>query len=171
MFHRRRMGATINSTKHYVQRANLAVPSGTRTSFLISNSVVLPATGATSEVREGSVIKAIFIELWLKGQGASDSDTQFNIAFEKVDGASPAGIDFTEMQNMGSYDNKKNILFTSQGVIGGIGGGQSIPVMRSWFKIPKGKQRQGLGDFIQVSIASTGEILNVCGLATYKEYF
>jgi len=166
----RRMLAPINTIKHYVQRSNLQITSGTRTSFLIAQSVVAPATAATSDVKEGSILKAIFIEIWIKGEGASDADTQFNILYEKVPGAAAAGATYTDMLNMGAYDNKKNIFFSGQGVIGGLGGGNAIPVMRAWYKVPKGKQRMGLGDFLQVSIASTGQTMQVCGLSTYKEY-
>ncbi len=109
--------------------------------------------------------------MWLKGEGAADADTQFIVTFEKVPGAAAAGMDFTDMANIGAYPNKKNILFVSQGVIGGLTGGQSVAVMRNWYKIPKGKQRQGLGDFFQVHIAAIGQAIQVCGFATYKEYY
>ncbi len=166
----RRMLAPINTIKHYVQRTNLAVASGARTSFVIIQAVVAPATSNSSDVREGSIIKAVFIEIWVKGTGAADADTQFNILLEKLPGAASAGASYANMLNMGSYDNKKNILFAGQGVIGGVGGGQGVPVMREWYKLPKGKQRFGAGDVLQVSVATTGEGMQVCGLSTYKEF-
>ncbi len=169
MFHRRRMVAPINSVKHYVQRENAPITAATRVALIVANAVIAPANSATEEVREGSIIKAIFLELWLKGQGASDSDAKFQMALEKAPG-DQAGVTFTDMNNMQAYDNKKNVLFFSQGVIGGIGGGQSIPVVRQWFKIPKGKQRMGLGDALVASVSATSEIIQLCGFSTYKEY-
>ncbi len=160
----------ITSIKHYVQRTNTAIASGARTSFVIIQGVVAPAASATSDVREGASVTSVFIEIWIKGTGASDADTQFNVLLEKVDGAAAAGASFSDMGNMMAYDNKKNILFAGQGVVGGVGGGQAIPIMRGWYKIPRGKSRWGLGDFLQVSVSTTGEGMQMCGLATYKEF-
>jgi len=43
--------------------------------------------------------------------------------------------------------------------------------MRGWYKIPKTKQRFGLGDRLVLQIASQGtDALDFCGFATYKEY-
>ncbi len=166
----RRMVAPINAIKHYVQKTNTVITSGARNSTVLIHAVAVSDVSSTDDVVEGSIVKAIYCEWWIKGTGTADADTQFNVVLEKVPGAGATGIDFTEMLNMGSYDNKKNIFFAGQGVIGGIGGGQAIPILRGWYKIPKGKQRFGLGDFFQISVASTGETAQECGFATYKEY-
>ncbi len=167
----RRMLAPIMSIKHYIQHTNVTVASGARDSFLIAAGVVAPATTLATDVIQGSVIKAVFIEVWAKGNGASDADTQFVCLFEKVPGAGgTVGASFANLATLASYDNKKNVFFVSQGVIGGVGGGQSVPILRQWFKIPKGKQRMGLGDTLNVAISTTGEAMQVCGISTYKEY-
>ncbi len=165
----RRMLAPINSVKHYVQRATANIVSGTRVGVVLSDAVVAPATSTTADVREGAIIKAMYLEFWVKGTGASDAFTQFIGVLEKAPG-DQVGVTFTDMTNMSSYDNKKNVLYMTQGVIGGIGGGQSVPIVRQWFKIPKGKQRQGKGDAIIFSIASIGTTAQHCGFTTYKEY-
>ncbi len=70
------------------------------------------------------------------------------------------------------YDNKKNILFTAQGLLTPNDGGQ-VPVLRGWYKIPKGKQRFGLKDKLSVAVRNnnaTAIDINFCGLAIYKEY-
>ncbi len=46
----------------------------------------------------------------------------------------------------------------------------SVALVRQWFKIPKGKQRFGLGDQLFVTAQSTGQDFQLCGFATYKEY-
>ncbi len=73
------------------------------------------------------------------------------------------------MNNLMVYPNKKNILFYSQGVIGDLTT-QSIPVVRNWFLIPKGKQRMGLGDKIVETLTATAAVIQNCGFSTYKEY-
>ncbi len=164
----RRMLAPINSVKHYINVENASLANNARRTIVLVDAAPAPATSSTDQVKEGSLVKAIFIEFWLKSNAASGSEVKFQYAIEKV----PTGADsltFTQLNNMQSYDNKKNVLFYSQGVLGDLTTG-SIPVVRQWFKIPKGKQRFGLGDKLVMSIGGTGATINNCGFATYKEY-
>ncbi len=164
----RRMLAPINSVKHYVQKENATVASGAREGVVLIDATAAPATSATSDVKEGSIVKAAFIELWVKSNASAGTDTKFQFQLEKVP-AGQVGISFTQMNNLSAYDNKKNTLFYSQGVLGDLTT-QAIPVVRQWFKIPKGKQRFGLGDRLIMNITATGAEINTCGFSTYKEY-
>ncbi len=164
------MLAPIVTVKHYVQTTNAAIASGAATFVSLVVAVAntsLPS--ATNHVKEGSIVKAIYIEHWVKGTAATDGDVQFNFSVFKNPGGSNNMV-YADMVNMMAYDNKKNILFSAQGVIGGIGGGQAVPVLRQWIKIPKGKQRFGLNDKLQLGVAFTGTTGQHCGLAVFKEY-
>jgi len=164
----RRMLAPINTIKHYVAQSNTNIATGAVQHLTLVNALAKGAARtAASSVEEGAIIKAIHIEFWICGvlDGAT---SQFVFVVYKL----PAGQSSptaTDMANLGSWDNKKNILFSSQGVFPEGESSQSIPVMREWQKVPKGKQRFGLGDRFSVSFFSVGT-LQVCGLATYKEY-
>ncbi len=166
----RRMQAPINSIKHYVPRTNVGVNSGAILNETIVESVVAPATTNAFEVKEGSIVKAVYIEAWIQNSGATSTINQFNVALEKLPGNS-ADMTVSQSLNLGGYPNKKNILFAAQGNQGaaedGVGG---MPVLRNWVLIPKGKQRFGLGDKIVLNVTSTGQTLNLCGISTYKEY-
>ncbi len=169
-FRRTGMRSPINSRKHFVQFANTVVAAGARQPLTIVTSVVAPAVATTQSVVEGSVIKAIHLEYWIIGSGATNTDTQFIFTVEKVP-VGATGITFTQMANLMSYENKRNIFYTSQGVLGPmIDGSPSIPLIKDWLLIPKGKQRFGLGDKVQVSLAAIGTTINLCGVAIYKEY-
>ncbi len=164
----RRMLAPINSVKHYVQMENATVASGARKGVVLVDATAAPATSNTSDVKEGSLVKACFIEVWIKSNATAGTDTKFQFSLEKI----PTGADsasFTQMNNLQAYDNKKNILFYSQGVLGDLTT-QAVPIVRQWFKIPKGKQRFGLGDRLVMNITATGFEINTCGFSTYKEY-
>ncbi len=165
---RRGMLAPISSIKHYVAQTNVNVATGVT---LVHTSVDAVAKGAlrsaTNIVEEGAVIKAIHLEYWLKGV-ATSSTSQFVFIVYKL----PSGLaipDSTDMAALQAWPNKKNILFSSQGVLSQADAGQSIPVVRDWIKIPKGKQRFGLEDKFQIAIFTVGT-LNICGLVVYKEY-
>ncbi len=167
---RRRMQAPINTRKHFVPFTNTVVANGVRQALTVVQSVVAPAVANVFEVKEGSVLKAIHVEYWIINTGATNTDTQFIFTVEKVPVGAP-GVTFTNMSNLMSYENKRNIFYTSQGVLGPqIDGSPSIPVIKDWLLIPKGKQRFGLGDRIQVSLAAIGTTINFCGISIYKEY-
>ncbi len=164
----RRMLAPINTVKHYVQLENSTIASGAARGNAVVDAVIAPAAANTRDVREGAIVKAIFFESWVKSNASAGTDTKFQTAIEKVPAGATA-LTFTQMNNLQAYDNKKNILFYSQGVIGDLTT-QAIPIVRNWFKIPKGKQRMGLGDRIVLTTTSTGAEINHCGFTTFKEY-
>ncbi len=163
------MQPPINSIKHYVHRTNVAVGTGVLQSNIIAESVVAPATANAFSVKEGAVIKAIFVEIWLIHTGAATVVSQVAIIVEKRPGNS-VGMTAAQALNLGAYPNKKNILFVSQGLLTSREVGGPIPLLRSWVMIPKGKQRMGLDDQLILHIAPIGATANVCGIFTYKEF-
>ncbi len=168
MMHRRRLVAPINSIKHYVNIENAKVLTTARRSIVVVNAVVQTGVAQFADVVEGSIVKAIWLELWLHSIADAGTDTKFQFVFEKVP-AGQASITFTQMNSLMTYPNKKNVFFTSQGVMGDKTTA-ALPVVRGWQKIPKGKQRMGLGDSLVMSISATAFDIDTCGLSTYKEY-
>ncbi len=166
----RRMLAPINSIKHYVPQSLSTIASGTVTGRSVLNTVAPPATASSDEVRIGAVVKAVYIEVWLIGGEVSGTNTSFLVAIEKRPSGAPA-MTFANTQNLNAYGNKRNILYTTQGVVGSDQGGQgAVPVVRGWFKIPKGKQRMGQTDRIVCNISALANALIFCGQFIYKEY-
>ncbi len=165
---KRRVLAPIVTRKHYVHRTNASIASGALVANLVTDAVVAPATTLASDVAEGSVVKAVHLEIWLRSGGVAGSTTQFIVIVEKLPTGNPI-MTAAQSLNLGAYPNKKNILYTTQGVIGGTDN-NSIAVLRDWILIPKGKQRQGLGDRIVVNVSTVGQAMNNCGLFTYKEF-
>ncbi len=165
----RRMVAPINSVKHYVGQPKFAVALGTRTTLEVADVVVPPVSPEREKVSEGSLIKAIYFEFWLSAEATSGVLNTFVMTIEK----SPSGVAdpaFSDMFNLGGYANKKNILYTTQAIVGTSFDGPAIPVIRNWLKIPKGKQRMGHKDRILITFASQDVTMAVCGFTTYKEY-
>ncbi len=161
------MRAPIHSTKHYVQMSLSTVTTGAEVDTILVGAVPVADKTAVSEVEEGALVKAIFVELWLIGSTANQF---FTVILAKYpSGVAPATI--ADMAALGDWDNKKNVLYTTQGLASNDGIAAPIPVIRQWFKIPKGKQRFGINDRIRLQVASRGDSNIVfCGFATYKEY-
>ena len=133
----RRMLAPINSIKHYINVENAEISTGGARTINVVTAVAQNAVAATTDVVEGSIVKAVFIEIWLKSKASAGSDTKFQLAVEK-NPAGSAPVTFIEMNNLMAYENKRNIYFYSQGVMGDLTT-QALPVIRQWFKIPRGK--------------------------------
>ncbi len=165
---RHRMLATINSVKHYIP-VNLTV---TATSGITQISLVeaqeLQDVAIAQDVRSGAVVKAVYVELWMIANHATSFCT-FTASLEKIPAAATA-MTFAQSQNLTDYPNKKNVLYTTQGIVGSAEN-NAVPFFRGWFKIPKGKQRMGLGDQIVVNISAITVGVQHCGMSVFKEYF
>ncbi len=162
------MKSPINSTKHYVQMSLATVAAAAVTNTELVDAIALASVGAgAEECRSGCVIKAIYIELWVRGQDTSPG--AFQVALTKVDGGG-SNPTFANMGNMMDFEGKKQVFYFSQG-LSNVSGADAVPVFRGWLKIPKGKQRFGLRDKFIVSVAALALDVNFCGFATYKEYY
>ncbi len=164
----RGMLAPINSVKHYVHRQNTLVASGVVLNHNMVNAAIAPATATSATVKEGAIVKSIFYEYWVLSDGATATTTQFNFMIEKLPNLAPS-ITAAQMINLTAYPNKKNVMFTSQGVIAGEDT-NSVPLIRGWLLVPKGKQRFGLSDRLNVNFTATGQGIRICGISIYKEY-
>ncbi len=156
----------VHSIKHYVQFSLATVVGGTPTALSVADSVSVDAINLVNEVQEGSVIKAIYVEIWLRAGSTTASSGQMVIYKRQADTTNPTA---TEMAALGDWDNKRNIFYTTMGLFNDQDA-DAIAAFKGWIKIPKGKQRMALGDNLNISIFAPTIDLHVCGFATYKEY-
>ncbi len=161
------MRPVINTEKHIIQVSLSTIAAGAVTNFVFGTAVAVP-TSALGDLREGCKISAIYLEMWIQTDDATLGSSIVTV--EKVSGAVTTLMTAAESAALGSYDNKKNIFYTQMGL---TPNNVSYPMasVRGWFKIPKSKQRFGLGDRIVVNIHAQSNGLNVCGFGTYKEQF
>ncbi len=159
------MRPIIQSKKHYVQTSLATVTAGTPTNIVLVKTVA-DTPDTVEEVHEGAIVKAIYIELWLRSGSATNSSGQTIFYKKSSDTTNPSA---TDMAALGDWDNKKNIFYTTMGLINDVDS-LALPIFKGWIKIPKGKQRFGLADKFQITIFSPTVDQHVCGFATYKEY-
>ncbi len=162
------MKPPITSRKHYVQWSLYEIASVTNVAKNIAHSVPLLSVNTPDEVQEGSVIKAVFLELWLTSS-ANDGTEVVIVSKTTKDAVGPT---YAQAIALDSYNDKKNVLFTHQGLSANDGINNPSAAFRGWIKIPKSKQRFGLGDNLVLSVANPHPTndLDACGFATYKEY-
>ncbi len=160
------MRPPIHSKKHYFQTTLSTVTNGAITNQILVESKEAPT--AVNDVVEGALVKAIFVEYWLLQ--ASNSIGSFTAGLYK-NTAGASTLSTGEAAALGDFKGKKDILFVTQGLAPANSTFQ-LNLCRTWFKIPKGKQRMGLGDKIQFFIRNNNatDDINFCGFATYKEY-
>jgi len=128
------------------------------------------APSAPSHVAEGATVKACYVEFWVSQDSSSVVGSYTVVLFK--DPGNTSGMTAAQMAALHDYSNKKNILFTGQGLLTPNDGGQ-VPVLRGWYKIPKGKQRFGLGDTMKISLRNNNlaaNDVNFCGVVVFKEY-
>ncbi len=163
------MRAPIVSRKHIVQHTQFVVASAAVTTFDDIHAVAIQDVNTAAEVVEGSVIKAVYVEMWLTSNTSVEPAGSLVMIVEKSQSAN-IEPSFTNMTTLDAYENKKNILYTTQGIVGS-NTANPVPFIRQWIKIPKSKQRFGLQDKLRIVVAAIGaEDLSGCGLTIYKSY-
>ncbi len=161
------MKPPIHSRKHLVQFPFDSIATGLAQNIVLAVAVNATVANSAFEVAEGSVIKAVFVELWL--QNSANDGHQVVVVQKNTDG--DTGCTFAELAALDAYTVKKNILHTHEGLSSNDGVGNPQAVIRQWIKIPKSKQRFGLGDQLNMNISNpSSNNLNRCGIAIYKEY-
>ncbi len=157
----------IHSTKHYEQISIATVAAATKLDTPLISAVAVVNKNAPNEVEEGSIIKAIYIEYWVRSAEVS-AGSGINCMYKNPGGSVP--FTTTELAQINDAENKKNVFWFQQGLFNDVDA-DAIAIMKGWYKIPKSKQRFGLGDRLFLSTSANGAIdLHVCGFATFKEY-
>ncbi len=161
------MRPRVNVEKHIVQRSLFSVASGAVDVFFAANAKQAPVAATPQDVREGSVITAIYVEMW--GVSSDSVVGSTIVTLEKLMGGMTAPA-AGNMAALDSYTNKKNILFTQMGLIGD-NNTYPMPLIKGWFKIPKGKQRFGIDDRLTLTIFAQSNPITCCGFYIFKEQF
>ncbi len=156
----------VHSIKHYVQFSISTVTGGAADTLVAALAVARDANNIVSDVDEGSSIKAVYLELWARAGSTTPASGQMIFYKSPSDASNPNA---TNMAALGDWDGKKNILYTTMGLFNDQDA-DAIAIHKGWIKIPKGKQRMGLGDELKITVFSPTIDLQICGFVTYKEY-
>ncbi len=163
------MRPIISSKKHYVQISQATVSQG----LLVNTEIVDAIEGSHSSpthISEGDIVKAVYVEFWL-GTASATIVGSYTVVIYKNPG-SGHGLTSGEAAALHDYTNKKNVFFASQALSPPTDGGL-VNVIKTWIKIPKGKQRFGLADRFTIAIRNnnaTAVDLNFCGICIFKSY-
>ncbi len=161
------MRPTINTEKHIVQQSLAAVASGAISFVEFIDAKANPSAATPADCREGCVVSAIYIEMWATSDDATAGTTICTV--ERLP-SGRASMSAAQSAALDGYDNKKNVLNIMMGLIG-PNTQYPMNLVKGWFKIPKGKQRFGIGDRLGLNIHAQSNGMSFCGFATYKEQY
>jgi len=162
------MRPTINTEKHFVQRSLFGIVAG---AINVSTIAFAPQTFVATNnthVRVGAIVSAVYVEIWLTSDDAAQGSVICTL--EKRPGTS-AAMTAAQSAALDAYGNKKNILHTQMGLLGPNVSTIPLPIVKGWFKIPKGKQRFGLNDSLVFNILAQSNGVSGCGFSLYKEQY
>ncbi len=75
-----------------------------------------------------------------------------------------------DVASVGTSDSKRFVIHQEMIMLNNLAGGNPRTMFQGVIKIPRGMQRQGNDDFLQVSIKSTAVNIALCIQCIYKEY-
>ncbi len=162
------MRPRVNTRKHYIQSSIDTTASGALKELVLVDAVAVPDVSANSEVVEGAIISAVYLEMWITTDDAAVNGSAI-VVLEKLPGTGTK-IAAGQIAALDVYVNKKNIFYTQMGLTPKLGT-YPMAVVRGWFKIPKSKQRFGLRDQLRLTIFAQSDGITTCGFATFKEQF
>ncbi len=162
------MRPIISSKKHYNQVTLTNVAAGAASTTIIALAIEGEAS-TPDHVKEGAVVKAVWVEMWAQSDSASVTGSATAIIYKNPGGNANATA--ANVAALHDYDNKKNIFYATQGLMPTTDGGLFV-IFKGWVKIPKGKQRMGLGDKINLTVRNNNgtDDINICGMFTFKSY-
>ncbi len=163
------MRPVIQSRKHYVQLSQSQIAQSILLETTISESIEGVHSTPTT-IAEGAIVKAVWVEVWLSQDSATVIGS-FTAGFYKAPGGENK-VSAGDSQALHDYNNKKNLFYVTQGLAPQNDSGLML-LFKGWIKVPKSKQRQGLGDKLIFFVRNnnvTAIDIEVCGLFIYKEY-
>ena len=158
---------TITSEKHINQSSQQTLTGpGTIVAVNLATAKHAVDPASANDVPVGATIKAVYVELWILAEGNAIGAT--TVTVEKLISGS-GSMSFGNSSALHNYDNKNNIFYSTQGIMGEANTNPT-PFVRQWIKIPKGKQRWSLGDKLVINISAITSDITFCGLYIYKAY-
>ncbi len=161
------MRPTINTEKHIVQRSLFTIASGAVDNFFIANAKQAPVAATPQDIREGAKISAVYVEMWATSDDTAQGSTVVTLQ-KLMGGQTPPAAG--NMAALDSWTNKKNILHTQMGLVG-PNTQYPMPLLKGWFKIPKGKQRFSIDDRLTLTIFGQSNGMQCCGFFLFKEQY
>ncbi len=152
----------INSVKNIVDGTFLGVGAAAITTVGLVD-VVNTYAGGVTEVPIGAKVSSVYLFVQVISTGTGTANADFYII------ARPAAVVNPVPGTTGGNIARRFILHEEKGIPGNSGDGAAPLTFRGVIKIPRGRQRMGEGDVVQLVIRSA-DGYNACVKCIYKFY-
>ncbi len=158
----------INSIKNQPNGFD-AGSAGANAFVLIAKAVNTPSSIVSTDVSQGCIVKAIWVELWITASAtvAEGVTTGIDAYIWKNPGGN---LTAPAPGSVGTSNEKKFVFKSWKGLIGSRKEGFPAYTWRGWVRVPKIYQRMGTDDLLQLVFKSTGVNTLVCNNFIYKWY-
>ncbi len=153
----------INSVKNIVDSTVLGVAAGTQTKVLVAGAVN-DYTGGVADVPTGCTIKSVYLFIQILPTASTE-----NVDWYLYKGPLDINAGMPAPGATGGDANRKYILHEEKGIPGNAADGAYPLTFKGVIKIPRGRQRMGESDRIQINMVGAG-IYNACLKCIYKFY-
>ncbi len=157
----------IDSDKHEVRYSNLLEAGSAVRQVTIAKGVNVEDITLDTDVKTGSIIKAIFFELNWNVEGNITTVIDWVLVKGKTGQSGTADFD----PAVPNQPNRSQVFLWGMEMPAGINNSSAVKRIGTLL-IPKGKQRMSEGDFwvLLYRFAASGNIADSCGHFIYKEY-
>ncbi len=167
-FRRRMSLRPINRIKHVIDFQG-GVTLGVQTQRTLVNTVASPALSAQEEVEFGSKINGIYLKAEVSATSGTALANVYMMIFKNPGG----NLTLPNANSVGNNDNKKFSIHQEMIMLQKFDADVS-PNPRVLFngvvRIPRGYQRNGPNDLLQIAVFSPGANLDLCFQCHYKEF-
>ncbi len=158
----------IQRIKHIIDNS-ATLTAGAAVTVPIVAATDTPTLGVTTSVITGSKVHGIFFSIEVASNEAQDVGAIPNVYLAVV--KNPGGnLTFAGINTMGDDDNKRFVFHQEMVMIDNNLGGNPRTLFKGVVVIPKGYQRMGPNDKIDILIFSPAINIVFCVQAHYKEF-
>ncbi len=166
VFRRGNKGMVIDSVKHEVRYSNLLEGGATLKSVVIATGKNTVDISLDTDVKTGSLIKAIFFEQNWNVEGNITTVIDWSIVKTRT-GQALSGFN----PSIPNQVARSQTFLWGMEMPAGINNSSSVKRVGTLL-VPKGKQRMSEGDqwLLTYFVAASGSVADACGHFIYKEY-
>ncbi len=159
----------VNSIKNDISFLT-GLTAGANTVVNLAIAEDAPTTADADSVRNGSLVKAIWLEFWVSN--AATHTIGVSTAFEAYIMKNPGNnLTGPVPGTVGTSNEKKFVIKGWKGLTGDRLAGFPAYSWKGWIKIPKRYHRMGTDDKWQLNVLATGVDQILCLHIVYKWYF
>ncbi len=167
MRHYRSSKRPIFSLKHVVDQSG-TLAGGTQLDTAVMDAVQTPVLTTPAQVAIGARVSSIYLRVEVaSNETIADAITNCYMIVYKNPGNN---ITPPSAASVGTSDAKRFVIHQEMVMLNNPKGGNPRTLFNGVIKIPRGFQRQGNDDFLQVSILSPSINIIFCIQCIFKEY-